>query len=78
MTLDDILTHDAHEKDTMIHVMLAGMKYPEFPVALGVIRNVAEPTYEHEVERQIAEVSAQSKIKCVDDLLNSGETWEVK
>ena len=74
MTLDDILVHDAHEKDTMVHVMLASMKYPDFPVALGIIRDVAEPTYEREVARQIAEVQATAKIKNVDDLLNSGET----
>lgn len=78
VTLDDILVHDAHEKDTMVHVMLASMKYPDFPVALGIIRDVAEPTYEREVARQIAEVQATAKIKNVDDLLNSGETWEVE
>ena len=78
VTLDDILTHDAHEKDTMIHVMLAGMKYPDFPVALGIIRDVEAPTYEREVARQVEEVKASSKIKCVDDLLNSGETWMVE
>ena len=78
VTLDDILTHDAHEKDTMLHVMLASMKYPDYPVALGVIRKVAEPTYEKAVEMQIEEVQAESKIKCMDDLLRSGETWEVK
>ncbi len=78
VTLDDILTHDAHEKDPMIHVMLAGMKYPEFPVALGIIRDVDAPTYEREVARQVAEVKAKSKIICMDDLLHSGETWEVE
>ena len=78
VTLDDILVHDAHEKDTMVHVMLASMKYPDFPVALGIIRDVAEPTYEREVARQIAEVQATAKIKNVDDLLNSGETWEAE
>ena len=77
-TLDDILTHDAHERDTTLHVMVASMKYPDFPVALGIIRDVAEPTYEREVARQIAEVQATAKIKNVDDLLNSGETWEVE
>ncbi len=77
VTLDDILTHDAHERDTMLHVMLASMKYPDYPVALGVIRQVAEPTYEKAVEMQIENVQAESKIKCMDDLLRSGETWEV-
>ncbi|MBP3331204.1 MAG: 2-oxoacid:ferredoxin oxidoreductase subunit beta [Tidjanibacter sp.] len=76
-TLDDVLTHDAHEKEPYLHYTLASMKYPEYPVALGVIRDVDEPNYDNEVERQIEEVQATSKIKCVDDLLNSGETWTI-
>ncbi len=78
-TLDDILTHDAHTKDTTLHVQLAAMKYPEYPVAVGVIREVEEPTvYDREVARQVEEVKAKSPIRCVDDLLRSGETWKVE
>lgn len=78
ITEDDILTHNAHEKDTMVHVMLAAMKYPEYPVALGIIRDVDEPTYERLVEKQIKDVQEKSTIKCMDDLLVSGETWMVE
>ncbi len=77
ITLDDILTHDAHEPNPILHNMLAGMKYPDYPVALGVIRSVDEPSYDREVARQVEEVKAQSPIKCMDDLLNSGETWTI-
>lgn len=77
-TIDDVLTHDSHEQSTYIHNALAAMKYPDFPVALGVIRDVEDKTYNNEVARQVAEVQASSKIKCMDDLLNSGETWEVE
>ncbi len=78
-TLDDVLTHDAHEQDTTLHVMLAAMKYPDYPVALGVIRSVADPTvYDRRVAEQVEEVRAASKIKCMDDLLRSGETWRIE
>lgn len=78
-TLDQVLTHDAHEKDTTLHTMLAAMKYPDYPVALGVIRCVEDDTvYDQAVERQVEEVKAKSKIHSVDDLLRSGETWEVE
>ena len=77
-TIDDVLTHDSHEQSTYIHNALASMKYPEFPVALGVIRDVEDKTYNNEVARQVAEVQASSTINCMDDLLNSGETWEVE
>ena len=76
-TIDDVLTHDSKEPTTYIHNALAAMKYPEFPVALGVIRDVDEPTYNREVARQVKEVQEKSKIKCMDDLLNSGETWTI-
>lgn len=77
-TMDDILTHNAHEENPGIHLMLANMSYPDFPLALGVIRAVSGQTYEELVEQQIAEVKSKSKIRTMDDLLRSGATWEVK
>ena len=78
-TMDDVLTHDAQCEDTTLHNMLAAMKWPEYPVAVGVIRDVAdENIYDVKVEQQLADVKASSKIQCVDDLLRSGETWEIK
>ncbi len=77
-TKDDILVHDAYEENPEIHLMLINMHYPDYPVALGVIRSVKCETYDQRVEKQIEEVKKQSDIKCVDDLLRSGSTWEVK
>ena len=77
-TLDNILTHDAHCEDTTLHCMLAAMKYPEYPVALGVIRDVEASCYDTEVENQVESVKESSKIQSVDDLLNSGETWTLE
>ena len=78
-TEEDILTHDAHCEDPTLHYMLASMKYPDYPVALGVIRDVTgEPVYDREVARQVEEVGATAKIHNLDELLNSGETWSVE
>lgn len=78
-TLDDVLTHDAHTPETTLHSMLAAMKYPEYPVAVGVIRDVEDPViYDQGVRRQVEEVRAARKITCMDDLLRSGATWEVE
>lgn len=76
-TMDDILVHDAYNPNPGVHMMLANMEYPEYPVALGVIRNVKDSTYDDNVRDQVLEVMKDAKIKCVDDLLNSGETWDV-
>ena len=78
ITLDDIMVHDAHSENPSIHWMLVHMKAPEYPVALGVIRDVEGTTYNDALEAQIENVKAKSPIRCVEDLLNSGDVWEVK
>lgn len=78
ITEKDILVHDQYEKDPGIHLMLAKMTLPEFPVAMGVIRSAAYPTYDDLMEESLEYAKANSPIKCVDDLLNSGEIIEVK
>ena len=78
ITEKDILVHDAHNPNPFLHWMLVNMKAPEFPVALGVIRDVEAHTYDQALDDQIEEVKKISKIHCMEDLLNSGDTWEVK
>ena len=74
----DILVHDCEENNPGIHTMLANMRYPGYPVALGVIRCVSAPTYDMAVKGQITKVQKDRKIKNVNDLLRSGSTWESK
>jgi len=77
ITKDKILVHDAVEPNPGIQYMLANMRYPEYPVALGVIRSVESVTYDKSLHNQINELKKSSKIKCMDDLLMSGSTWNV-
>ena len=77
-TLDDILVHDAHSDDIGLHMALAEMNGPDYPVALGVIRDVKDITYDDGVRDQVRDVMRTSKIHSVDELLHSGSTWEVK
>lgn len=78
ITEKDLLVHDATEPNPGIHYMLSNMKYPDYPVALGVIRSVEGRTYDAGVEEQIADIQKKSRIKCMDDLLMSGSTWKIK
>lgn len=78
ITRADILVHNAHEPNPGIHMMLVNMKAPEMPMALGVIRAVKDHTYDDQVRDQLIEVRMRAKIFNVDQLLHSGETWEVK
>ncbi|OAV67966.1 2-oxoglutarate ferredoxin oxidoreductase subunit beta [Bacteroidales bacterium Barb6XT] len=76
-TLDDILVHDAHEKDIALHLMLSLMK-DDMPLALGVIREVEAPCYDEAVAGQIAEVQAKNPARTLKEVLMKGEVWEVK
>ena len=78
VTEKDILVHDAHTDNIGIHSLLVDMKYPEYPVALGVIRDVEDKSYETNVHNQVKEVKEKSKIQCMEDLLHSGATWTVE
>ncbi len=77
ITDNDVLIHDYTEENPMLHWQLANMAYPEFPIALGIIRKVEDKTYEQELQRLINEKKERSTIKCMDDLLHSGDTWEM-
>jgi len=74
---DDIVVHDAHKEDNTFHLMLVKMKPPKHPMALGVVRAVKAVTFDELVTMQIKEGSRKTKIKNMDDLLCSGNTWEV-
>jgi 2-oxoglutarate/2-oxoacid ferredoxin oxidoreductase subunit beta len=75
---EDLLVHNAEEPNPWMHVMLSNMKYPDFPVALGVIRKVYGTTYDERVHKQISETQKTAKYHCLNDVLFSGSTWEVK
>ena len=72
---EDILIHDPYSVNSGIHVMLSSMMPPEFPAALGVIRSVKSETFEDAVWKTIKYEKKNSKLKSVDDLLHTGNTW---
>lgn len=77
-TLDDILIHDAKCKDTTLHYMLARMTRPEYPLALGVIRNYQGEAFDKLLEDQVKHAKETSPIKNMDQLMNSGSVFENK
>lgn len=78
-TMDDILVHDAREKDNTLQMMLAMMTNENgLPIALGVIRDVDAPVYDQSVEEQITAVQAKNPTRKLHDLLMKGDVWEVK
>jgi len=76
--MEKVLVHDMYDPNPGVHLMLAKMFPPHFPIALGVIRAADFPTYNELLQKQIDESLKKSKIRCMDDLLNSGDTWEIE
>lgn len=75
-----VLVHDATTQDPTLHRMLAMMGAEgdtTLPIALGVIRNVAEDSYDMAVNKQINEVREKSKAKTFDQLTATLEHWEI-
>jgi 2-oxoglutarate/2-oxoacid ferredoxin oxidoreductase subunit beta len=75
---EDVLVHDATEEDPLVHMALIQMRLPDYPVALGVIRNAKAPAYDREMTDQIKKMKRRRKISSVEELMNSGNTWEVE
>lgn len=77
ITEKDILVHDMYEEDLTLHTMLVNLNLPYFPVVFGIVRAVKADSYDDLLYKQIAEVQSKSPIKGMDDVFNSGSTWEV-
>ncbi|MGC3977204.1 MAG: 2-oxoacid:ferredoxin oxidoreductase subunit beta [Paludibacteraceae bacterium] len=77
ITEKDILVHDARCEDNTLHLKLAMMEGHDMPIAVGVIRDYADETFNDAMENQINEVKAKSKIHSFDELIGSLEQWEI-
>jgi 2-oxoglutarate/2-oxoacid ferredoxin oxidoreductase subunit beta len=78
VTESDLLIHDAHSENSTLQSMLIQMKLPDFPVAMGVIRDVESPSYDDALYAQIESEKKNSKFQSLDELFQSGNTFEVK
>ena len=78
ITIKDVLVHNQYEADPGIHLMLAQMSLPEFPVAVGVIRSAVSSTYDDLLEEQVRIAKSQAKYRCMDELLNSGDVFDIE
>jgi 2-oxoglutarate/2-oxoacid ferredoxin oxidoreductase subunit beta len=69
----DVLVHD--QTNRLMAQMLAALKPPEFPVALGVLYDDPAPSYEVELGHLLARDQAKGTL---DTLLRGAQTWTVE
>jgi 2-oxoglutarate/2-oxoacid ferredoxin oxidoreductase subunit beta len=76
VTEADLQVHD--ETDPLIAYMLAHLWWPDYPVPVGIVRNISRPTHDQMLNDQIAQATATRGSGDMKKLLNSGETWTVE
>ncbi|MEK6677365.1 MAG: 2-oxoacid:ferredoxin oxidoreductase subunit beta [Planctomycetota bacterium] len=74
---DDLLFHDEKAEEPSLAYLLSRMRHPQFPDPIGVFRAVQHPTYDELVTKQVKDAVAKQGKGKLEDLLDSGETWEV-
>jgi len=57
--------------------MLARMEYPDYPVPIGVFRDVSKPTYEDMLTAQVTQAIDTMGPGNLEKLINSGDTWVI-
>ena len=71
-----LIVHNSTSENPTVAYFLTQLTYPDFPVPLGVFRQVAKPTYEELMHAQVAEAQEHG-VGSIDEFLSKGETWEI-
>lgn len=74
----DLMIHDERSAHGGLAYLLAHLDAPNFPVPVGVFRDVDEPAYEDLSAGQNEEARVKRGKGALAELLNSGETWTIK
>ena len=77
VTEDDLLVHDAHAEDPYLALMLSRMFWPDFPVPVGVLRDVDPPDTRRLVDAQIEQRREVGRRRSRLGA-PAGETWTVE
>jgi 2-oxoglutarate ferredoxin oxidoreductase subunit beta len=72
---EGLLVHD-EAADPALANILARLTYPDYPVPVGVFRDVQRPTLEYLMAEQVEKATAKGKGD-LGQLLHAGETWVV-
>lgn len=78
-TVDDLWVHDEFDENPIRAFMLAHMtENPDMPTPFGIFKDIRIETYEEAVVKQIDEVTKMKGKGDLEELLFSGNTWEVE
>ena len=72
-----VQVHDVKLPSASVAFALSRMSRPDFPVPIGVFRNIERPSYDKLLNEQMNEASERSGKADIEKLLKSGQTWKV-
>ena len=72
---NQLLTHDQFSRDSTLANLLSGFDYPEFPVPMGILRQVEKSTYEETIEQQIKTQIDEKGTGDLTALLRGSHAW---
>jgi 2-oxoglutarate ferredoxin oxidoreductase subunit beta len=73
----ELLVHDAHAEDPYLALMLSRMMWPEYPVPVGVFRDIDRPTHDALLTEQVETARAKQGTGDLANALLAGEVWTV-
>ncbi len=72
----EVLVHDSKESTGSLAFMLSRLSHPEYPVPVGIFRDVQRPVFNEGIREQV-ETAKQKSPGDLKKLFNSGSTWVV-
>lgn len=69
-----------HQDDLSLSSLMkiSSLRYPDFPVPIGIFRSTSRPIYEEEMDKQMVEAKRKQPNASLESLLRSGKTWVVR
>ena len=72
---DELLWHDQYSSESTLANLLSNFNYPEFPVPMGILRQIKKSTYAEIIEKQINnQIDKFGEGKLID-LLRGDKVW---
>jgi 2-oxoglutarate ferredoxin oxidoreductase subunit beta len=73
----DLIVHNEKAPDSYLAYMLSRLEYPDYPVPVGVFREVEKPTYENLLTEQVRAAVEKMGPGSLEKLIHSGDTWVI-
>lgn len=70
-----ILRHNTNKESTALQFLLANLNFPQYPLPVGILREISKPVFHDILLTHKNQAIKNQKIKNIEDLVNSGDTW---